>query len=120
MLKVAGDPVPYTGISGINVTSTKCLPPHWHGGAAAFGVNVLGAIQSVARYLFLPIAGFGIYIATRTDWRVTCLLLTTVVYYLVPGTVGHTEIRYVLPMHGVLIVFAGAAINVGNLWIKRT
>jgi hypothetical protein len=120
MLKVAGDPVPYTGISGINVTSTKCLPPHWHGGAAAFGVNVLGAIQSVARYLFLPIAAFGIYIATRTDWRVTCLLLTTVVYYLVPGTVGHTEIRYVLPMHGVLIVFAGAAINVGNLWIKRT
>ena len=107
-------------ISGINVTSKKCLPPHWQGGVAAFAVNVLGAIQSVARYLFLPIAAFGIYIAARRDWRVTCLLLTTVVYYLVPGTVGHTEIRYVLPMHGVLIVFAGAAINVGNLWIKRT
>ena len=32
MLKVAGDPVPYCGISGINVTSRKCLPPHWQGG----------------------------------------------------------------------------------------
>ena len=35
MLKVAGDPVPYTGISGINVTSAKCLPPHWQGGVLA-------------------------------------------------------------------------------------
>ena len=121
MLKVAGDPVPYTGISGINVTSKKCLPPHWHGGVVAFGVNVLGAIQSVARYLFLPIAALGIYVAARRSWRVTCLLLTTVVYYLVPGTAAHTEIRYVLPMHGVLIVFAGAAINyLCSLWIKRT
>ncbi len=59
MLKVAGDPVPYTGISGINVTSKKCLPPHWQGGVLAFGVNVLGMIQSVARYLFLPFAAFG-------------------------------------------------------------
>ncbi len=35
------------------------------------------------------------------------LLMATVVYYLVPGTIGHTEIRYVLPMHAALIVFAG-------------
>ena len=27
-------------------------------------------------------------------------------YYLVPGTAAHTEIRYVLPMHGLLIVFS--------------
>jgi len=39
------------------------------------------------------------------------LLLVTVLYYLVPGTAAHTEIRYVLPMHGVLLVFAGAATN---------
>jgi len=39
------------------------------------------------------------------------LLLMTVFYYLVPGTAGHTELRYVLPMHGILIVFAGAAID---------
>jgi len=110
MLKVAGDPVPYTGISGINVTSKKCLPPNWQGGVLAFGVNVLGMIQSVARYLFLPLAAFGIYIAMRMDWRLTCLMLVTVLYYLVPGTAAHTEIRYVLPMHGLLIVFASVSI----------
>jgi 4-amino-4-deoxy-L-arabinose transferase-like glycosyltransferase len=111
MLKVAGDPVPYTGISGINVTSRKCLPPNWQGGVLAFGVNVLGMIQSVARYLFLPLAAFGIYLGMRTDWRVSCLMLVTVLYYLVPGTAAHTEIRYVLPMHGILIAFAGLAVT---------
>ena len=111
MLKVAGDPVPYCGISGINVTSRKCLPPHWQSGATALGVNVLGMIQSVARYLFLPLAAFGIYVGVRKDWRLSLLLLVTVVYYLVPGTAAHTEIRYVLPMHGMLIVFAGAAVD---------
>ena len=111
MLKVAGDPVPYCGIAGINVTSRKTLPPQWQGGILAFGVNVLGMIQSVVRYLFLPLVALGIYVAARSDWRLTCLLLVTVLYYLVPGTAAHTEIRYVLPMHGLLIVFAGAAID---------
>jgi len=111
MLKVAGDPVPYTGTSGINVTSSKCLPPNRQGGLVALGVNVLGMVQSVARYLFLPLAAFGIYVAARGDWRITCLLLVTVLYYLVPGTSAHTEIRYVLPMHGLLIVSAGGGIN---------
>ena len=109
MLKVAGDPVPYCATSGINVTSKKCLPQNWQGGLIAFGVNVLGMIQSVTRYLFLPLAAFGIYVATRKDWRISCLMLVTVLYYLVPGTAAHTEIRYVLPMHGILIVFASAA-----------
>jgi 4-amino-4-deoxy-L-arabinose transferase-like glycosyltransferase len=111
MLKVAGDPAPYCGTSGINVTSRKCLPPQWQGGVIAFGVNLLGMIQSVVRYLFLPVAAFGIYVAVRMDLRLTCLLLVTVLYYLVPGTAAHTELRYVLPMHGLLIVFAGAAIS---------
>jgi 4-amino-4-deoxy-L-arabinose transferase-like glycosyltransferase len=111
MLKVAGDPVPYTGTSGINVTSRKCLPPSWQGGVIALGVNVLGMVQSVVRYLFLPFAAFGIYVAMRRDWRITCLLLVTVLYYLVPGTSAHTEIRYVLPMHGLLIVLAGAGMD---------
>ena len=114
MLKVAGDPVPYCGVAGFNVTSRKTLPPQWQGGILGFGVNVLGGIQSVVRYLFLPLAALGIYVAARTDWRLTCLLLVTVLYYLGPGTVGHTEIRYVLPMHGLLIVFAAAAINFLN------
>lgn len=111
MLKVAGDPVPYCGTSGINVTSQKCLPPRWQGGVLALAVNALGMIQSVTRYLFLPLAAFGIYVAARRDWRLTCLMLVTVLYYLVPGTAAHTEIRYVLPMHGVLIVFAGGAVD---------
>ena len=117
MLKVAGDPVPGYGSNGINVTSTKGLPQHWQGGVLAFGVNVLGIIQSVVRHLVLPLAAFGIYVAARKDWRLTGLLLVTVLYYLVPGSAGHTEIRYVLPMHGILIVFAGAAIE--HLWNLR-
>ena len=111
MLKVAGDPVPYCGISGINVTSQKCLSPAWQGGAVAFGVNVLGMIQSVARYLFLPLAAFGIYVAARKDRIATVVFLVTILYYLVPGTAAHTEIRYVLPMHGLLTVFAAAAVD---------
>jgi hypothetical protein len=110
MLKVAGDPVPHTGISGINVTSSKCLPENWQHGVLAFGVNVLGMIQSVVRYLFLPLAAFGIYAGIRHDWRMSCLMLVTILYYLVPGTVAHTEIRYVLVMHGLLIVFASVGI----------
>jgi 4-amino-4-deoxy-L-arabinose transferase-like glycosyltransferase len=110
MLKVAGDPVPYTGVSGINVTSKKCLPENWQGGVLALAVNALGMIQSVARYLFLPFAAFGIYAGIRQDWRMSCLMLVTVLYYLVPGTAAHTEIRYVLPMHGLLIVFASIGI----------
>ena len=111
MLKVAGDPVPYTGTSGINVTSKKCLARSYQDGVVAFAVNVLGMAQSVVRYLFLPLAAFGIYVAARRDWRITCLLLVTVLYYLVPGTSAHTEIRYVLPMHGILIVIAGVGID---------
>jgi 4-amino-4-deoxy-L-arabinose transferase-like glycosyltransferase len=107
MLKVAGDPVPYTGTSGINVTSRKCLPPQRQGGVLALGVNLLGMIQSVVRYLFLPLAAFGLWRGMRFDWRVSCILLMTVLYYLIPGTAAHTEIRYVLPMHALLTVFAG-------------
>ena len=111
MLKVAGDPVPYTGISGINVTSRKCLPERWQGGVLALGVNVLGMIQSVVRYLFLPLAALGLYVGMRSNWRMSWLMLATVLYYLVPGTAAHTEIRYVLPMHGLLIVFASVSID---------
>lgn len=111
MLKVAGDPVPYCGTSGINVTSRKCLSPQWQEGVIGGAVNLLGMIQSVVRYLFLPLAAFGIFVAARIDWRLTCLLLVTVLYYLVPGTTAHTEMRYVLPMHGLLIVFAGIAMD---------
>jgi 4-amino-4-deoxy-L-arabinose transferase-like glycosyltransferase len=112
MLKVAGKPRPYAGSSGINVTSKKCLPPERQGGVLAFGVNLLGMIQSVARYLLLPLAAFGIFVALRKDWRLSCVLLVTILYYLVPGTAAHTEVRYGLPMHALLIVFAGVATDV--------
>jgi hypothetical protein len=114
MLKVAGDPVPYTGTSGINVTSAKCLSPARQGGVLALAVNVLGMIQSVVRYLFLPLAAFGLWRAIKFDWRLSCVLLVTVLYYLVPGTAAHTEIRYVLPMHGLLTVFAGCGFAIGK------
>ena len=119
MLKVAGEPVAYAGSTGINVTSSKCLPPHRQGGVVAAGVNLLGMLQSVARYLFLPLAAFGLFVALRQDWRTSCLLLATVLYYLVPGTVAHTEIRYVLPMHALLIVFAGCGFNQVRRFSKR-
>src|ERR1051326_8624299 len=111
MLKVAGAPVPYMGTSGINVTSAKCLSPARQGGLLAFAVNVLGMVQSVVRYLFLPLVAFGLWRAMWFDWRLSCILLVTIIYYLVPGTSANTEIRYVLPMHGLLTAFAGAALK---------
>ena len=112
LLKVAGDPKPYTGTAGINVTSAKCLPPERQGGVLAFAVNLLGSIQSLARYLFLPMVVLGLVLALRADWRLSCVLLVTILYYLVAGTSGHTEVRYVVSMHGLLAVFAGAVVMV--------
>jgi hypothetical protein len=111
ILKVAGEPLPYYGSSGINVTSKKCLPPNWHGGVIAFLVDLLGMIQSVARYLMLPLAAIGLWLAARRHWAVTALLLATVLYYLVPGTVAHTEIRYALPLHCLLTILAGLTLS---------
>lgn len=110
MLKVAGEPLPYYGSSGINVTSRKCLQPAWQGGALALFVNALGMLQSVVRYLLLPLVGFGVWLGVRKDFFTTVLLLTTVLYYLVPGTAAHTEIRYMLPMHELLPIFAGLSL----------
>lgn len=111
MLKMAGEPGPYYGSSGINCTSKKCLSPRWQGGLLALAVNVLGMIQSVYRYLALPFMACGIWLGLRRNSQMTWLLLTTVFYYLVPGTAAHTEIRYVLPMHATLVVFAGLALS---------
>ncbi len=114
MLKVAGAPLPYYGSSGINVTSKKCLPQNWQGGVLAGYVNALGMFQSVVRYLLLLLIVIGVYFAVRRDLMVTGILLTTVFYYLVPGTAAHPEFRYMLPMHAVLIVFGGVALQ--KLW----
>ena len=110
MLNIAGEPIAYYGTSGINVTSKKCLPEHWQGGVTSIFVTVLGMVQSVGRYLLLPLSVFGIYVAARRDLAVTAVLGVTILYYLVPGSSAHTEIRYVLPMHALLIVFAGVGL----------
>jgi hypothetical protein len=110
MLKYAGEPVPYMGTAGINVTSRKCLPPAWGGGVLALGVNILGMLQSVLRYLLLPLMLFGIYLALRRDQRASAIILSVILYYLVVGSMLHTELRYGLPMQALLFVFAGLAV----------
>jgi hypothetical protein len=110
MLKYAGEPAPYMGTAGINVTSKKCLPPAWQGGIVAFGVNALGMSQSVLRYLLLPLMLFGTYTAFRRDWRISAMILSVILYYLLVGSVLHTELRYGLPMQALLFVFAGLAV----------
>lgn len=107
MLKVFGEPSPYYGSAGFNVTSKKSLPTEWHGGLVALFVNLLGIIQSLSRYLLLALVAVGVWLGVRKDFLMTALILTTALYYLVPGSVGHTEMRYVLPMHALLTIFAG-------------
>jgi len=109
MLKFAGEPVPYFGTAGINVTSKKCLPMTWQGGILAACVNLLGMLQSVLRYVLLPLMLFGAVIAFRRDWRASAFVLTIILYYLVVGSMLHTELRYGLPMQALLFVFAGLA-----------
>ena len=111
MLKVAGAPLPYYGTAGINVTSARCLPASWQKGIVALGVNALGMIQSVTRYALLPLALVGLWLAARRDWPVTALFLAAIVYYLGPGTFVHPEIRYALPMHWLLPIFAGLSLS---------
>jgi hypothetical protein len=123
-LKFAGRPAPRVGSAGINVTSQKCLSPERRGGPLALGVNVLGMIQSILRYLALPLMLIGVVLAWRKDWRTTGLILATVLYYLVTLAVGHSEIRYGLPMQALLFIFAGVTISVlgecvSRLWQRR-
>jgi hypothetical protein len=109
MLKYAGEPVAHMGTPGINVTSRKCLPPGWDKSPAGWGVNLLGMLQSVLRYLLLPLMLVGAHLAFRRDWRAGALLLTIILYYLVVGSMLHTELRYGLPMQALLFIFAGLA-----------
>jgi len=106
MLNYAGEPSPFYGYAGVNVTSRKCLPVEWQGGALALLVNLLGMIQSVFRYIALPLMICGMWLALRRGRAMTGLILTTVLYYLVIGSMLHTEIRYGLPMQALLLIFA--------------
>jgi 4-amino-4-deoxy-L-arabinose transferase-like glycosyltransferase len=110
VLKYAGEPSGIYGSAGINVTSRKCLPPESQTGVIAFLVNMLGMLQSVLRYILLPLMIVGIFFALRDDWRMSGLMLAGVFYYLVIGSLIHTHIRYGLPMQALLAVFAGVAL----------
>ena len=110
VLKYAGQPSGIYGSAGINVTSRKSLPPQWQGGVVALFVNTLGMFQSVLRYILLPLMLVGVILAFHLDWRTSGLLMATVLYYLVVGSMIHTHIRYGLPMHALLTIFAGFAV----------
>ena len=109
--KFAGAPAPHVGSAGINITSQKSLSPGRQGGMVAFVVNVLGDIQSVLRFIILPFMLVGLVIAWRREWRITALIFATIVYYLITLAIGHSEIRYGLPMQALLFVFAAAAFH---------
>jgi 4-amino-4-deoxy-L-arabinose transferase-like glycosyltransferase len=109
VMKYAGAPSGIYGSAGINVTSRKCLPAQWQGGIVAVFVNGLGMLQSVLRYILLPLMFMGAMLAFRLDWRTTGLMSATVFYYWVVGSMMHTHIRYGLPMQALLTVFAGLA-----------
>lgn len=124
-LKFAGKPVPNVGSAGFNVTSRRSLSPDDQSGIFAPLVNALGMIQSVMRYLALPLMLVGVGLSLRKDWRTTGLILTTVFYYLASLAISHSEIRYGLPMQALLFVFAGMTIcwmsaRLARVWRKRT
>ncbi|MBA2731271.1 MAG: hypothetical protein H0U54_00100, partial [Acidobacteria bacterium] len=122
-LNYAGEPSPFYGYTGFNVTSQKCLPQGWQAGALAFFVNLLGMAQSLWQHIALLLIGGGVLLALRRDWRASLLILTTAFYYLVVGSFMHMEIRYGLPMQALLIIFAAFAASwafeVIRDWWKR-
>ncbi len=107
VMKYAGAPNGIYGSAGINVTAKKSLPPAREKGVIAFFVNALGMVQSVLRYILLPLMIVGVVLAFREEWRTAALIMTTVAYYLVVGSLIHTHIRYGLPMQALLTIFAG-------------
>ncbi|MEK6335790.1 MAG: glycosyltransferase family 39 protein [Acidobacteriota bacterium] len=107
VMKYAGQPSGIYGSAGVNITSKKNLPPSWQSGVTALLVNLLGMLQSVLRYLLLPLMLIGLVLAFKWKWRTSALLMVTVFYYLLVGSLIHTHIRYGLPMHALLCVLAG-------------
>lgn len=107
VLKYAGEPSGIYGSAGINVTSRKCLPPNSQGGVIGFLVNVLGGFQSVLRFIVLPLVIIGTVFAFKWNWRIWGLIIVSVVYYWVIGSLIHSHIRYGLPMHALFTILAG-------------
>jgi hypothetical protein len=119
-LKFFGAPVPNVGSMGFNVTAAKTLPADLQNGLLALFVNILGMVQSLWRFLELPLILVGSVLAFRNARPVSILLASTVAYYLVTLAVGHSEIRYGLPMQAIFVVLAAAAVNYFVLGIFRS
>jgi hypothetical protein len=60
----------------------------------------------------------GVWLAFRQNRVATWLLLSTVAYYLATLAIGHSEVRYGLPMQAILIIFAGVTISLLPGWSK--
>ena len=57
----------------------------------------------------------------RREWRCAGLILTTILYYLVVGSLIHTHIRYGLPMQALLTIFAAVSLTeIAALVSERT
>jgi len=61
----------------------------------------------------------GVWLALRQNRVATWLLLSTVAYYLATLAIGHSEIRYGLPMQAILIIFAGVTGSQFPRWSRR-
>jgi hypothetical protein len=118
-LKFAGKPSPYVGSAGINVTAQKTLPENRQREVLGLAVNALGAIQSMWRWLALLLMLAGVWLAFRQNRVATWLLVSTVAYYLATLAIGHSEIRYGLPMQAILIIFAAATLSQLPGWSRR-
>jgi 4-amino-4-deoxy-L-arabinose transferase-like glycosyltransferase len=110
VLKYAGVPNGTYGSAGINVTSRKTLP-QGRGKIISLSVDALGMAQSVLRYVLLPLMIAGVYFALRRNWISSALILVTVFYYLVIGSLIHSHIRYGLPMQMLLCIFAAVTLT---------
>lgn len=119
MLKFAGKPLPYYGSMGINITRAKTLPESWQKNPLTLPIAALGMMQSVFRYLALPLMLGGVWFAFNRRRAATWLLLATVLYYLVVGSAMHMEIRYGLPMQCLLLVFAGVCVAQMIGWFQQ-
>lgn len=109
-LKLAGRPTPSLGSTGVNITSPKSLPEKYQRFPLSSVVTGIGMFQSVLRFIALPIILIGIWVGLKSQFRITVLLISVIGYFLLTLAIGHSEIRYGLPMQAILIVFNSLAI----------
>jgi hypothetical protein len=62
----------------------------------------------------------GIWLGFRQSVEMSGVLTATVIYYLATLSVAHSEVRYALPMHAILCVFAAIGVSYAAKRIKLT